>query len=31
MQWLWVHDGEKMMKEYEALPEELKGHEFRTA
>ncbi len=31
MQWLWVHDGEKMMKEYAALPEELKGHEFRTA
>lgn len=32
MQWLWVmHDGEKMMKEYESLPEELKGRGFETA
>lgn len=32
MQWLWViHDGEKMMKEYEVLPKELKGHGFKAA
>lgn len=32
MQWLWVvRDGKKMMKEYEALPEELKSHGFRKS